>query len=34
MSTDDRGQRPVADKDDLQRAVDERVAQAEAAAAN
>jgi 1,4-alpha-glucan branching enzyme len=32
MTTEDRGDRPVADKDDLQRAVDERVAAAEAAA--
>jgi 1,4-alpha-glucan branching enzyme len=32
MTTEDRGDRPVAGKDDLQRAVDERVAAAEAAA--
>ncbi len=32
MTTDDRDERPVADKDDLQRAVEEKVAQAEVAA--
>ncbi|MCW2742908.1 MAG: glgB [Blastococcus sp.] len=34
MTTDDRGGRPVADKAELQRAVDERVARAEQAAGN